>query len=166
MDEFESRTYPIQEDMQFQRRTWLAERIGWSVMVVLVIAALSGVFFHGPVSRTVAKSTDESMAIEYERFAHKTALTHFIIRASAPLPDQVLVRLGPSFASMHDIDSLEPRPIRSSGGSYGLEFVFLRSGAGDLGVNIAARAKRFGVMSLHVEVEGRGALNITQLVYP
>jgi hypothetical protein len=166
MDDFDNRTYPFQEDMQFQRRTWLAERIGWIVMAALLVAGLAGVFFHGPLSRTIARTTDESIAIEYERFAHKTALTHFIIRTSPPLPDQVLVRLGRSFANMHDIDSIEPRPIRGSGGSYGLEFVFARSSAGDLVVYLAARPKRFGSMSLQVEVEGRGALNIAQLVYP
>ena len=166
MDDLDNRTYPFQEDMQFQRRTWLAERIGWIAMAALLLAGLAGIFFHGPLSHTVARSSDESISVEYERFAHKTALTHLIVRTDAPLPDHVLVRLGPSFANMHDIDSLEPRPVRSSGGSYGLEFLFARSSAGDLGVYVAARPKRFGFMSLHVEVEGRGALNIAQLVYP
>ena len=166
MDEFANRTHPIQEDMQFQRRSWVAERIGWVVMGVLLVVGLAGVFFHGPLSRTTARDAGESMAIEYERFAHKTAITHFVIRISPPLPDQVLVRLGPSFTNMHDVDSIEPRPVRSSGGTYGLELVFARSGAGDVIAHIAARPKRFGFMSLHVEVEGRGALNIAQLVYP
>ena len=67
---------------------------------------------------------------------------------------------------MHDVDGLEPRPLRSSSGSYGLEYVFGRSAAGDLAVHIAARPKRFGFVSVHVEVEGRGAVNIAQFVYP
>ena len=166
MDEFASRTYPFQEDMPFQLRSWRAERIGWAVMALLLVAGLIGVFFHGPVSYAVGKSVDGYLAIEYERFAHKTALTHFVIRVSPPVPDQVLVRLSPAFASTHDTDSVEPRPIRSSGGSYGLEFVFARSAAGDLAIHIAARPKRFGFMSLHVEVEGRGAVNIGQFIYP
>jgi hypothetical protein len=104
--------------------------------------------------------------VEYERFAHKTAVTHFIIRVSPPVPNQVLVRLSPGFLNTQDPDSLEPRPVRSSGGSYGLELWFAPSAAGDLAVHIAARPKRFGIMSVHVEVEGRGAVNINQLVYP
>jgi hypothetical protein len=166
MDDLEDRTYPIHENMRFQLRSWRAERIGWIAMALLCIAGLSGVFFHGPVSRTVASGGDGSLAVEHERFAHKTALTHFVIRISPPLLDQVLVRLSPAFASMHDAEIVDPRPLRSSGGSYGLEYVFARSAAGDLVVHIAARPKRFGFMSAQVEVEGRGAVNIAQLVYP
>ena len=166
MDDFADRTYPIREDMRFQQRSWRAERIGWIAMALVLVAALAGVFFHGPASHRIARSADKYLAIEYERFAHKTALTHFVIRISPPVAEQVLVRLSPAFAVTHDTESIEPRPIRSSGGSYGLEYVFARSAAGDLTVYIAARPKRFGVMSLHVEVEGRGAVNIAQLIYP
>jgi hypothetical protein len=166
MDEFANRTHPVLEDMRFQQRSWLAERIGWVAMALVIVAALAGVFFHGPASHTIAKSTDNSLAIAYERFAHKTAVTHLIMRVSPPVGDQVLVRLGPAFTNTHDVDSIEPRPLRSSGGSYGLEYVFARSAAGDVTVFIAARPKRFGLMSLHVEVEGRGAVNIAQIIYP
>ena len=166
MDEFHNRTYPIQEDMEFQQRVWRAERAGWGVMAALLAAGLAGVFFHGPASHTRSRNADNSVAIDYERFAHKTARTHFIIRANAPVPDQMLVRLGPAFADMHDIESIHPPPSRSSGGTYGLELVFPRSSAGDVVVHVAARPKRFGYMSVQAEIEGRGALRITQLVYP
>src|SRR3954469_24544334 len=119
MDEGENRGNPIREDMRFQQRSWRVERASWIVIALLLVAALAGLFFHGPLSQTIAKSPDGSLAVEYERFAHKTAVTHFIIRVSPPVPGQVLVRLSPGFMNMHDVDSLAPRPIRSSGGSYG-----------------------------------------------
>lgn len=166
MDELASRTHPIQEDMEFQRRSWLVQRTSWIIMALVLVAALAGLFFHGPLSHTTARNADGSVAVEYERFAHKTTVTHFIIRISPPVPAQMLVRLSPGFLHAQDIDSLEPRPIRSSAGSYGLELVFAPSSAGDLAVHIAARPKRFGLMSLHVEAEGRGAVNLHQFIYP
>jgi len=162
MDEFASRTYPIQEDMRFQERPWRAERIGWIAMALVLVAAPIGVFFRGPASHTVARSVEGNLAVEYERFAHKTAITHVVIRVAPPVPEQVLVRLSPAFANTHDIETLHPWPIRSSG----LEYVFARSAAGDLAVHIGARPKRFGLMSAHVEADGRGAVNITQFIYP
>jgi len=168
MDDLASRTYPFHEDMLFQQRSWRAERIGWIAMALVLVAALAGVFFHGPASHTVARSADSNLTVEYERFAHKTALTHFLIRISPPVPEQqqVLVRLSPAFTTTHNIESLAPQPIRSSGGSYGLELVFARSAAGDLAIHMAARPKRFGFLSVHVEAEGRGAVNIAQFIYP
>ena len=168
MDDSADRTYPFHEDMGFQQRSWRAERIGWIAMTLVLVAALAGVFFHGPVSHTVARSVDNNLTVEYERFAHKTALTHFLIRVSPPVreQEQVLVRLSPAFANTHDIDSVAPHPVRSSGGSYGLELVFARSAAGDLAIHMAARPKRFGFLSVHVEAEGRGAVNIAQFIYP
>ena len=80
-------------------------------MALLLMAGLLGLFFHGPLSNAVARSDDASLAVQYERFAHKTALTHFVIRVDAPIPDQTLVRIGPAFADTHDIDSVEPRPV-------------------------------------------------------
>jgi hypothetical protein len=166
MDEFDNRTYPIREDMQFQQRSWLMERIGWSALTLVVLAALGGVFFHGPASYARARNADNSLAVQYERFAHKTALTYFTIRATAPIANELMIRLSPAFADTHSIESIQPPTLRGSSGTYGLDLVFPRSATGDVAVHIAARPKRFGVMSLHIEATGRGSLNLVQLIYP
>jgi hypothetical protein len=166
MKELDNRTYPIREDMAFQQRSWLLERIGWIVLALVGAAALAGVFFHGPASYARARNADNSLSVDYERFAHKTAMTYFTVRATAPVGDELMVRLSPSLMDIHDIESIEPHPLRARGGTYGLELVFARSGAGDVAFHIAARPKRFGTMSLHLEAEGRSSLNIFQLIYP
>jgi hypothetical protein len=166
MDELDDRTYPIREDMAFQRRSWRMERAGWILIALVTLAALAGVFFHGPASYARVRNADNSWAVEYERFAHKTVVTHFTLRAAAPVADQILIRLSPAFAETHEIESIQPPPSRASGGTYGLELVFARSGAGDVAIRIAARPRRFGIMSLHIEAEGRGSLNVFQLIYP
>jgi hypothetical protein len=166
MHELDSRSYPIREDMAFQRRSWLLERIGWSLLSIVLIAAIAGLFFHGPASYTRVHNADNSLSVHYERFAHKTAMTYFTIRVAAPVSGEIPIRLSPAFTEAHNIESMQPPPVRASGGTYGLEFVFTRSGAGDVAVHIAARPKRFGTMSLTLEAEGRGALKVFQLIYP
>jgi hypothetical protein len=166
MEELDNRTYPIREDMQFQQRSWLLERIGWAVLTLVALAARGGIFFHGPASYTRARNADNSLAVQYERFAHKTTLTYFTIRATAPIASELMIRLSPAFADVHDIESIQPPALRRSSGTYGLDLVFPRSAAGDIAVHIAARPKRFGVMSLLVEAEGRSSLNLKQLIYP
>jgi hypothetical protein len=36
-DEFANRRVPRREDMRFQRRSWIAERVGWAVLIVLAL---------------------------------------------------------------------------------------------------------------------------------
>jgi hypothetical protein len=165
MDDLDNRTYPFQEDMKFQRRTWLVERLGWIVMAVLVAAGLAGAFFHGPASYTQASSADRAIAVDYERFAHKTTRTHFVFRVKAPIGEEVLLRIGPSFPDTYDIDAMQPRPLRMHSGRQGLEWVFGSPGNGDLSLFVAGRAKRFGFMSAQVEVQGRGAARLVQIIY-
>lgn len=38
-DEWASRRNPVQEDMSMQQRVWRFERVGWYVLVVIVLLA-------------------------------------------------------------------------------------------------------------------------------
>jgi hypothetical protein len=78
----------------------------------------------------------------------------------------VRVRLSPSFAQAYDIEALHPHPLDNSAGASGLEFTFAPATAGDLTVELAARARRFGILHIEIAVEGRGRLAITQILYP
>jgi hypothetical protein len=170
MQDEEQRTQPISEDMAFQRHEWAAERIGWIVMAVAVAAALTGLFASGPISEASVRTPDNAINVEYQRFAHKTARTHFTIRISPPAAreatSEMLIRLGQPFVRTYDVEALSPRPQRSTAGSYGLEWVFVPSPAGDLVVQVGIRPKRFGIAPTEIQVEGRGAVSFTQLIYP
>jgi hypothetical protein len=44
------RTYPVREDMRFQTVTWTVERVAWALLALVPLAALAGLFSHGPLS--------------------------------------------------------------------------------------------------------------------
>jgi hypothetical protein len=67
----------MRRDMAFQQRWGWLERSGWIVLARVVLAMLAGVVFHGPVSHARARKADNSVAIDHDRFARKTALTCF-----------------------------------------------------------------------------------------
>ena len=48
-DELVSRQQPVQEDMTMQQRVWRFERVGWYLLVVIVLLGLAGVFGNGPL---------------------------------------------------------------------------------------------------------------------
>jgi hypothetical protein len=76
----------IQEDLPFQRREWLAERMAWAVMGLLIAAAILGLFGTGPLSRMTAGDWAGPLWLEYERFARLLA------------PAVLRVHLGPAAA--------------------------------------------------------------------
>jgi len=69
----------IVQDMTFQRRAWVVQRIAWVVMLLIVVAAVLGLFATGPLSGTTAKTDDGVLTIEYGRFARHDAQTDLLI---------------------------------------------------------------------------------------
>jgi hypothetical protein len=157
---------PISDDMKFQQRAWVVERAGWLAMTLFVALGLLGVFFSGLLSDTTVATQDRALVVTYQRFEHRTKRSHFTIRVAAPLAGEVSLRLGASFARAYDIESLTPQPVSSTAGAAGLELDFAPSTAGDLSVEVAARAKRFGILRTEIAVQGRGSVAITQIIYP
>lgn len=107
---------PIREDMRFQRRYWLFERIGWTVLALIIAAAAAGTFAGGPLS--AAAGTGEGFDAAYERFARRGVETR--ITVALPAGRSLLVRGIDGF----DIVGLEPRPVtvRSERGGLAYDF--------------------------------------------
>ena len=81
----------LEENLRFQERMWLIERIGWCGMGVILLAAAAGVFGHGPVSRATLQAVNpgqpaQGVTLEYERFgrAHRESQLIFSQPAGAP----------------------------------------------------------------------------------
>ena len=58
----------LDQDLDFQRRSWRLQRLGWSAMGVTVLAALLGLFGTGPLSSATVSSQDEALTLQYNRF--------------------------------------------------------------------------------------------------
>lgn len=108
-----SREFPIREDVRVQRRVWALERIGWYVLLAVVIAALAGVFGNGPVSHRTVTSTDGRVEVEYARFSRNGAAEHVDIRVKGAPDAQVKLLLdGPMFRDL-TVESMQPQPMAS-----------------------------------------------------
>lgn len=156
---------PIREDMTFQNRNWMAERIGWTLLAIVVVMALLGVFGRGPFSdgRTAGTGT---ATVTYERFAHKTARAYFTIHVAQTAAPETTVHLSSEFARTYDVEVVQPQPLRAAAEATGLAWTFASSSGGPLTVHIAARPRRFGDASLAIEIEGQGRVTFKQRIYP
>jgi hypothetical protein len=70
----------ITEDLDFQHRIWKLQRIGWAVMVLLILAAVLGLFGRGILSRAVVTDAQGQLSVEYSRFARFQAPVELVVR--------------------------------------------------------------------------------------
>jgi hypothetical protein len=164
MDEFASRQFPVREDMRYQRRSWIVERAGWAVLVLLALIGLSGAFGTGPLSwQTVSGG---SLTVEYERFQRATRLARYTFEARAQNAPELQLHLGGDFQRNFEISDIQPRPARSATGPDGLDLSFATAGAGAGRIVIWAHSRRYGANNVNVRLGSDAPLSFWVFVYP
>lgn len=156
---------PISEDMRLQERSWLAERIGGSLLALFIVLALLGVFSNGVLSAAKAERDTVALSVDYERFQRRSAQTHFAIQARKQTEDEIWLRLGRAFQDTYEIESVRPQPVRSNTASNGINLFFDSYEQGDLNIVIRARPRRFGAVTVEI-ARLPGSLQIPVLIYP
>ena len=81
------------QDLPFQRRTWLVQRVGWGVVLLLLLAAAAGLLGRGPLSEKTARSADGALGVRYGRFVRHRAPTTVQLQLAPDVADQGQVRL-------------------------------------------------------------------------
>jgi hypothetical protein len=164
MRERRNRNYPIPESIRLQNAFWAWERATWIVLAVILLIALTGLLAHGPLSKSTV--TDGGLSLTYERFQRVTALARFNARILVSYGDEANLTLSLPFADNFEITDIEPRPLRSSAGPQGLEFVFQAPAAGELSVVLWAHPRSFGRFDLTAAAGPEGHVAFSILVYP
>ncbi len=163
MDEFASRQYPIREDMAFQRRTWIIQRIGWLALAAIAIAALLGLFGGGILSKRVA--TGPGMNIEYERFERYSRVASFTIRFTDDQRTERRLHLNSAFQRGFEIATIQPGPTRSESRADGLVLTFASASTPGQ-VVIWANPHVYGRVELSARADDNPPLNLRIFIYP
>jgi hypothetical protein len=105
----------IDEDMGFQRLDWAAERVAWSFLSLVILAALLGLFSRGPLSEAEARDADGALRVTYERFLRHGTASSLDIEAGPPATqaEQVKLRLRGSMLRGLQIQTVRPTPLES-----------------------------------------------------
>ena len=64
----EKQSLELDQDLPFQKKWWKREKIAWWIMILIVIAALSGLTGNGILSRGIAGNKTDKIWIEFHRF--------------------------------------------------------------------------------------------------
>ncbi|WP_207477876.1 hypothetical protein [Arenibaculum pallidiluteum] len=159
----------IDEDMRFQRRDWTFERISWSLLALLVLAALLGAFSRGPLSKAVASDPDGILRITYDRFLRDDAASSIEIELArgATAGDQVeLLLRGPMLRDLQ-LRNLSPEPLESrlAEDGWALRFPVRDRQAPSL-IRMELRPETVGWLDGEIAAEGRQPVPIRAFVYP
>ncbi len=162
--EQENRNYPIVEDMRFQRASWALERATWTMLLIVIIAALAGFASRGIASYAKAGESNAPI-VQYERFERETRRVRFTIRLVAANSGELALHLDRAFAESYEIDVIHPHPLRTSSGSDGFDLTFAPAADRDVVIDVQARPRRWGLLNLRI-ASGVGETSFRVFVYP
>lgn len=164
MDEFASRRYPVQENMRFQRRSWIVERAGWIMLTMIALAGLTGVLGNGPLSWAHADAGP--LTISYERFQRATRVSRFSFEVMPTAGPDLTLSLGESFQRDFEVTSIQPPPLRTRVGPNGIELTFAARAGAPSRIVIWAHSRRYGSQTITAAANGGPPVSLWLFVYP
>ena len=157
-------TLQVHEDRAHERLEWRVQRIAWSVLALLLVAALSGGLGHGPLSDALARSDDGVVSVHHHRFERYQAPTQYDIRIAGAAARVTVLLPGDVLRHM-ELERFEPEPRATRAVGEGMLLVFDAAPGRDTGVRVFFRPERFGPLRADLRVQGR-VVRLRQFVYP
>ncbi|MGN6134744.1 MAG: hypothetical protein ACTHOU_09595 [Aureliella sp.] len=159
----------LETDDRFQDNEWRIQRIGWTIWIGLLVAAMLGLLGPGLFSQTRSLSSDRSLAVTYDRFVHFHHPTTLVLSFEQALPAQEQLELTIDHALLDQIDiqRIDPEPEQSTLSSEGVTYRFrkdaaLRSGKLILHIDYDRPGRIVG----HIGLSGHAPATVTQFVFP
>jgi hypothetical protein len=166
-----SHTYDLEinEDLDFERRTWTVERLGWVVMAMVGLAALIGLLGPGPLSKTIAGEEGGPLWLEYSRFGHFKAplMLRIYLGPHAGEHGPARLWLGRDYLESVQVESVTPPPVHVEAGPEQLTYVFaLSEPTRSMAVTFSLKAEQIGRQRGCVGLINGPTLCFRQFIYP
>ncbi len=157
----------IDEDDEFQRRTWKVQRHAWAGMGLIVVAALSGLFGVGPLSRGEVGDEAGPLAIRYPRFGRLGASTPLEFRFRPGPSGEARIWLDVDFLDAIQIEGIEPEPVRVEAAEGRSAYVFRAISPGrPTRATFHLRPDRIGPISARASLDDGPVLEFGTFIYP
>jgi hypothetical protein len=157
----------ISQDLEFQQKEWMAERIGWFFMALIVLAGMVGLLGVGPVSRTVAKN--DLLQVTYYRFDRLMAPSTYQILVSpeAVVNGELRLRVSRDLLAKTRIEKIVPEPHRVEFSGDSLVYTFTAVEVDQpLRITFYHRPEQVGSVRGSMGVEGGSAVVVRHFFFP
>lgn len=98
----------VEQDIPFQKKLWLFQKIGWLTMGFLLFLALLGIFGHGPISSANTESSDQELTASFDRFLHIDSPEKLTITVNNPEEKKAKIWLSAAFLNNTEIREMDP----------------------------------------------------------
>jgi hypothetical protein len=157
----------IGSDQEFERQWSRVQRTFWALLVLFLIAGLSGLFGRGPLSKAKA-GPEAGMLVEYERFARwKTPSRIKVFTGdSSPEAHEIQIVLSSDLAQTLRLEQTVPRPTRTEMRGDHIALLFGVTKPGESVIQLTQEPSRPGrLVSQILGPEGQ-EVTFSQFVYP
>lgn len=145
---------------------WRAQRIGWWLLGMFVVAATLGVFGNGPASSQRVADPRAKLTLEYERFARVDAPAQMRVEISPPVGTRdIELWLARGYAEHIEIETISPEPVSTAAGR---EALFYRFRVADAPTTITFnyRPRKTGRLHGAIGLTRNPGIGFSQQVYP
>ena len=158
----------IEQDLRFQQRMWVVQRVGWGVIACVLVAALLGLLGSGPLASRTLESSQGGFRLEYERFLRHHAPTrlHLLVHLKGQPRQEVRVWCDHTLIEHFEVTQIVPPPVKVETTAGSLTYIFpLTDQVDQLVIMFSLEPEIFGLLSSRIGV-GDDSLYFRQLVYP
>ena len=160
----ESRTLEVDEDLEFQKREWVAQRVGLGLLYVFVLAAAFGATGMGGVlSRGEAGRREEPLFVEYERFVRRGAASTVRLHLRAS-PGEVKFWVSAPYFEHVRVESIAP-PVQNVLVDGNRHIYTIQSGSGGVVVTLEVEPHSVGTIDGEAGLVGGPAVRFRQLAF-
>jgi hypothetical protein len=164
--DYQSREYPVSEDMAYQVKVWRFERWGWYALALVVLLALLGLFSRGPLSTRDVHGSDGKVRVQYEVF-HRNGSSNPMVISLIGAPDtKVELELSGELLDGFSIESLQPEPFRASSAGQGMKLWLQTDIQGHASLYLTLRGDGLGLFSTRVTSPGASSVSLDQFIFP
>ncbi|HEV7859212.1 MAG TPA: hypothetical protein VGO91_11390 [Pyrinomonadaceae bacterium] len=160
----------IDEDMEFERRSWRWQRVGWGVILLILLAALLGLFGTGWLDRAVAGQPGSQLWLEYNRFGRLQAETSRLEVHLGPgtgANGKVRIWLNHEYMQGVRVTSVTPEPESVEAGPERFTYVFnVPDSSQQTLIIFRLEPDKMGRLKGEVGLEGGASLGFKQFIYP
>lgn len=165
-DDYQSRDYPVREDMAYQVKVWRFERWGWYAMVLVVVLAMLGLFSRGPISARDVHGSDGKIRVQYEMF-HRNGSTNPMVISLTGAPDATAeIELSGELLDGFTIETLLPEPVRATSAGQGMKLWLQTDAQGVATLYLTLRGDGVGLFRSHITSPGAAPVNLNHFIFP